>query len=77
MLSNIVWRGIEKDADNMEKIAVSRAFEGASVLQKVATLEKHFNIDKIYCEQLPETLPTRYLKTYTDVERFWCAPSNT
>jgi len=71
ILSMICHRGTEHDAENIQKIACSKKFWSASSLVKEATLEKYFDVKTLFGEFTPETLPTRYLKTYCAIERMW------
>jgi hypothetical protein len=69
--SAIVWRGTEADSDNFVKIASSKKFSNASSDTKQATLEKYFDVKRLFGEFTPDTLPTRYLRTYCKVEKMW------
>lgn len=69
--SAIVWRGTEADSDNLVKIASSKKFSNASSDTKQATLEKYFDVKTLFGEFTPDTLPTRYLRTYCKVEKMW------
>lgn len=71
MLSAIVWRGTEKDTENVRKIACSKKFWSASMAVKQATLEKYFDVATLFGAYTEKTLPTRYLRTYTRVEKMW------
>ena len=71
MLSAIVWRGTEKDTDNVRKIAMSSKFWAVNATVKQATLEKYFDIKTLFGKYAAETLPTRYLKTYAKIEKMW------
>jgi len=71
ILSAIAWRGTEKDAENVRKIACSKQFWSANSMVKQATLEKYFDVKTLFGEFTPEKLPTRYLKTYAKVEKMW------
>ena len=71
MLSAIVWRGTEKDTENVRKTACSKKFWSASTAVKQATLEKYFDVGALFGEFTAETLPTRYLRTYAKVEKTW------
>ena len=71
ILSAIVWRGTEKDAENIRKIACSKQFWSANSMVKQATLEKYFDVKTLFGEFTPEKLPTRYLKSYANVEKMW------
>lgn len=69
--SAIIWRGTEKDSENIVKVACSRKFASASTAAKQATLEKYFDVDRLFGTYTPETLPTRNIKTYCNVEKMW------
>ena len=69
--SAIVWRGTESDSDNFVKVAASKKFKSASSTVKQVTLEKYFDVGKLFGAFTKSTLPTRYLKTYCKVERVW------
>ena len=69
--SAIVWRGTELDADNLAKVACSSKFKAANMTVKQATLEKYFDIDKLFGAFGRSDLPTRYLTTYARVEKMW------
>jgi len=69
MLSAIIWRGSENDSDNIAKISTNAKFKRSCTAIKQATLEKYFDIDTLFWEYTPETLPTRYLHTYCKVEK--------
>ncbi len=67
--SAIVWRGTEADSDNFVKVALSKKFNAASTEIKQATLEKYFDVAKLFGAYTLETLPTRYLETYADYKK--------
>lgn len=69
--SAIVWRGTEKDCENIKKLALSKKFKTASSSVKLKTLEKYFDAAKLFGEFAPEDLPTKYLRTYAKVEKLW------
>ena len=69
--SAIVWRGTEKDSDNFIKIALSKKFNTSNNAIKQATLEKYFDVKKLFGEFKPDNLPTRYLKTFAKIEKTW------
>lgn len=69
--SAIIWRGTEKDTDNIVKLACSNKFQSASAKVKQATLEKYFDVDNLFGEFTPDTLPTRNIRTYCKVEKMW------
>ena len=68
-MNAIVSRGTINDADNFVKVATSKKFRTASKAVKMATLEKYFDLDKIFGPFTPETLPTRWLHTWCPVEK--------
>ena len=67
MESMIMLRGCEGDAEDIEKLALSKKYKTLSMRSKEKTLLKYFNIDKLFGEYTIETLPTRYLETYANV----------
>lgn len=69
--SAIVWRGTEKDSDNIAKLACSSKFASANAKVKQATLEKYFDVSKLFGAFTPDTLPTRNIRTYCGVEKMW------
>ena len=69
--SAIIWRGTEADADNIVKLACSKKFKSASSQIKQATLEKYFDVKKLFGEFTPDTLPTKNIRTYCKVEKMW------
>lgn len=71
MQSAIIWRGTEDDTENIVKIATNKKFETASSAIKQATLEKYFDVVKLFGRFTPETLPTRNIRTYCAVEKMW------
>lgn len=69
--SAIVWRGTERDSENFKKVALSKKFITSSSAIKQATLEKYFDVNKLFGEFTPDMLPTKYLGTYAKVEKMW------
>jgi radical SAM superfamily enzyme YgiQ (UPF0313 family) len=69
--SAIIWRGTEKDAKNIIRISCSNKFNTASAMVKQATLEKYFDVKTLFGKFTAETLPTKYLKTYANIEKMW------
>lgn len=67
--SAIIWRGTEADADNIAKIALSKKFDSASTAVKQATLEKYFDVAKLFSAYTVNDLPTKYLETYADYKK--------
>jgi radical SAM superfamily enzyme YgiQ (UPF0313 family) len=68
-LSAIIIRGTEKDADNIARVAMSSKFSNASAYKRVKTLERYFDMDRLFGAFNANTLPTRYLRTYCGVEK--------
>ena len=71
IISAIAHRGEEYDTENIIKMCSTPKFWGASSKLKQITLEKYFNVEKIFGAYTPETLPSRYLRTYLPVEKAW------
>ena len=69
--SAIVWSGTEADSDGFIKVASSKKFKSANANTKQATLEKYFDVGTLFGSFTPDTLPTKYLKTYCNVEKMW------
>ena len=69
--SAIVWRGTELDGDNFLRIAQSKRFSTAASAVKQATLEKYFDMDRLFGACVPKDLTTKYLRTYCAVEKRW------
>ena len=69
--SAIMIRGDEGDTDNIIKVAITRKFESLNTVQKQATLEKYFNVGKLFGRYKPDELPTKNIKTYANVEKAW------
>ena len=67
--SAIVWRGTEIDSDNIAKLALSKKFASANTAVKQATLEKYFDVKKLFGAFTLNELPTRYLQTYADYQK--------
>lgn len=74
MLEAVAMRGEEKDTENIIKLCKSKKFWGSSSPVKEATLCKYFDMDRLFGQFDAETLPSRYLRTYAAVEKFWRKP---
>jgi len=70
-LSMICHRGTEQDADNIRRIAASPKFWRASTAVRQATLERYFDVGRLFGALSPDELPTKYLQTYCGIERMW------
>lgn len=73
-LSALAHRGEIADSDNIAKLCLAKKFWNADGATKRATLEKHFDMDKLFGEFSPDTLPSRYLHTYCGIEKMWEKP---
>ena len=71
ILSAICHRGSADDTENIIRIARSKKFWSAPVLVRQATLEKYFDVGRLFGAFTAQTLPSRYLRTYAHVERMW------
>lgn len=71
MLSALAHRGEASDTENILRLSLSKAFWHASGPVREATLEKYFAMDRLFGSFTAETLPSRYLRTYCQVERAW------
>lgn len=69
--SAIIWRGTEDDTENIIKVALSNKFKTSSSMVKLKTLEKYFDAKTLFGEFAPDTLPTRYIRTYAKIEKTW------
>ena len=69
--SAIIWRGTEKDTENIVKLACSSKFQSANARVKQATLEKYFDVNALFGKFTPDNLPTKNIRTYCKVERMW------
>ena len=69
--SAIIWRGTESDTGNIVKVACSRKFQTSDAKTKQLTLEKYFDVDKLFGSFSPKTLPTRNILTYCHPEKMW------
>lgn len=74
MLSAIAHRGSISDSDSIEKICKSKKFWSQNSVIKEQLLSKMFDIDNLFGEFTPDTLPSRYLRTYCAVEKCWYKP---
>lgn len=75
MLSAIVHRGSEHDTENIIKLCCNNKFWKANTSTREATLEKYFDMDLLFGEFSPQTLPSRYLRSYCAVEKTWERPA--
>lgn len=71
MLSAIAHRGSREDSENIGRLCATKKFWSASASVREKTLERYFDMDKLFGPFTPDTLPSRYLRTYLPVERGW------
>lgn len=71
MLSAIAHRGSREDSENIGRLCATKKFWSASASVREKTLERYFDMDRLFGSFTPETLPSRYLRTYLPVERGW------
>lgn len=76
ILSAIGIRGTEEDTDNVARVAASSQFWKSNSIRRQRTLEKYFDVAILFSEFTPESLPTRYLRTYASVEEMWPMVAN-
>ena len=75
MLSAIAHRGKREDSENIGRLCSSKKFWNASSATKEATLSKYFDMDYLFSEFTPQTLPCKYLRTYCPIEKAWERPA--
>lgn len=71
MLSAIAHRGSADDSEAIARLCGTAKFWSASSAVKEATLCRYFDMDRLFGAFTPDTLPSRYLRTYCSVERMW------
>lgn len=71
MLSMIAHRGKISDCENIEKLCATKKFWSAPEKVKEVTLSKYFDMNYLFGAFAPETLPSRYLRTYCKIEKMW------
>lgn len=76
MLSAIAHRGASSDAENIARLCSTRKFWSADSITRQMTLERYFDMDKLFGSYSRDTLPSRYLRTYAEVEKFWPEEAN-
>tara|TARA_Y100000310_G_scaffold219666_1_gene221061 strand:- start:1545 stop:2930 length:1386 start_codon:yes stop_codon:yes gene_type:complete len=69
MVRALTLRGVEEDADLVERIAVSRRFWTGRMQARAANMERHGDMDRLFRAYTWDDLPTRYLKTYGALDR--------
>lgn len=71
MLSAIAHRGNEQDSESIARLCASSRFWSAPSGVREATLAKYFDIDTLFGAYTPENLPSRYLRTYAEIDKMW------
>jgi len=69
IIDMIVLRGDENDGENFKKLSQTKKFMSLDTNGKIKTLEKYFDVNKLFGKYEPDTLPTEYLGTYVDVAK--------
>ena len=64
--SAICLRGTEDDSDKIMRLARTSKYWGASTFAKRVTLEREFDVGRLFQSYTWESLPTRYISTYID-----------
>lgn len=67
----IVARAQRQDWGSIEKIACSKKFWRSTDAVKAATLARYFDLPTLCGAFTPETLPSRYLRSYANVEKLY------
>ena len=71
MLSAIAHRGSVEDGEAIAKLCASRRFWSAPAARREATLVRYFDMDMLFGSFTPDSLPSRYLRSYCPVEQTW------
>lgn len=71
----VALRGNRDDTENIIRLCKTKKFWSANKEIQQATIEKYFNMPLLFGEFTPETLPSRYLRTYCKVEESWKRPA--
>lgn len=69
VLDVLALRGVEDDSEIIARLATSPKFRSASMNHRIAILQRHVDIDRLFGAYTWENLPTRYLRTYTDLPK--------
>ena len=81
-MSCMVWRGDERTADAIRRLALHGRFWGADSRTKLATIESVCDVRKMFEAKDPAELPTANIRTYAKVEKLydryrWLPPATT
>lgn len=71
----ITMRGSRDDSEGIERLCRTKKFWTVSKPVQQRTIERYFDIPHLFGEFTAETLPSRYLRTYCGVEKFWERPA--
>ena len=67
-LAAVCIRGTEADTFNLTKLAADDRYEKLRGIEKLNYLDNAFNMGTLFGAFTPETLPTRNIKTYMEIE---------
>jgi hypothetical protein len=69
ILDSLVLRGVEDDSETIARLATSAKFRSASMAHRTAILERHVDVGRLFGAYTWDTLPTRYLTSYTPTDK--------
>lgn len=69
ILDALALRGVEDGAEAAARFACPRRFWTTSVARRVAMLERHLDVARLFRSYTWTDLPTRYLRSYTAPEK--------
>jgi len=69
ILDALALRGVEDDSETIARLASSAKFRGASMAHRTAILERHVDVARLFGAYTWDTLPTRYLASYTPADK--------
>jgi len=69
ILDALALCGVEDDSETIARLATSAKFRGASMAHKTAMLERHVDVARLFGAYTWDTLPTRYLTSYTPIDK--------
>jgi hypothetical protein len=67
--SAICLRGTEEDSEKIMRLARTNKYWGASSFAKRVTLEREFDVGRLFKAYTWDNLPTKYLETYLNYQR--------
>lgn len=69
IIDMVVLRGTENDGEIFKKLSQTKKFMSLDTTGKIKTLERYFDVNKLFGKYEPGTLPTEYLSTYVDITK--------